>query len=228
MRRLRITPAVRISLGLVLFTTTLVLGAEMLGVFPDPHQAALDLRKKTCESLAVYASLAVQNGDMDAIRSTLKVLKQRNDDIASAALRTSSGTVLVKTGDHDHNWNNADEAASTPHNVQVPIFKGERRWGTFEVSFKAGHSSMLAYLWEKPVFKLLAILIPIAFAGYYLLMKKTLRHLDPSAVVPERVKLALDSLVEGVVLMDHHERIVLANKAFEKNAGEFNQKLMGQ
>ena len=46
MRRPRIAPAVRISLGLALFTMTLLLGAEMLGIFPDPHQAALDLRKK--------------------------------------------------------------------------------------------------------------------------------------------------------------------------------------
>ncbi len=228
MRRLRITPAVRISLGLALFTMTLVLGAEMLGIFPDPHRATLDLRKKTCESLAVYASLAVQDNDMDAIRSTLKVLKKRNDDIESAALRTSTGKVLVEVGDHVHNWDNRDNAASTPNNVQVPIFKGEKRWGTFEVSFKAAKRSVLGDLWEKPVFKLLAILIPFAFLGYYLLMKKTLRHLDPSAVVPERVKLALDSLVEGVVLMDHQERIVLANKAFEKNVGDVNQSLMGQ
>ena len=228
MRRFRIAPAVRISLGLALFTMTLVLGAEMLGVFPDPHKATLDLRKKTCESLAVYASLAVQNSDMDAIRSTLKVLTKRNEDIDSAALRRSSGTIVVQVGDHVHNWNNSTEAASTPNNVQVPIFKGKKRWGTFEVSFKAGKHSLLAYLWEKPVFKLLAVLIPFAFLGYYLLMKKTLRHLDPSAVVPERVKLALDSLVEGVVLMDHQERIVLANKAFEKNVGDVKRSLMGQ
>ncbi len=228
MRRFRITPAVRISLGLALFTMTLVLGTEMLGIFPDPHRATLDLRKKTCESLAVYASLAVQDNDMEAIRSTLKVLKKRNDDIASAALRNATGMVLVEVGDHAHNWDNMDDAASTPNNVQVPIFKGKQRWGTFEVSFKAGKRSILGYLWEKPVFKLLTILIPLAFVGYYLLMKKTLRHLDPSAVVPERVKLALDSLVEGVVLMDHQERIVLANKAFEKNVGDVNRSLMGQ
>ncbi len=228
MRRFRMAPAVRISIGLALFTMTLVLGAEMLGVFPDPHEATLDLRKKTCESLAVYASLAVQTNDMDAIRSTLKVLTKRNDDIDSAALRGSSGAIAVQVGDHFNNWNNTRDAASTPNNVQVPIFKGKQRWGTFEVSFKADKSSLMAYLWEKPVFKLLAILIPFAFLGYYLLMKKTLRHLDPSAVVPERVKLALDSLVEGVVLMDHHERIVLANKAFEENVGHVNRSLLGQ
>ena len=122
MRRLRITPAVRISLGLALFTMTLVLGAEMLGTFPDPHRATLDLRKKTCESLAVYASLAVQDNDMDAIRSTLKVLKKRNDDIESAALRTSTGKVLVEVGDHVHNWDNMDDAASTPTRYRRCVF----------------------------------------------------------------------------------------------------------
>ncbi|MGD8267795.1 MAG: diguanylate cyclase, partial [Desulfobacterales bacterium] len=228
MKRLRMTPAVRISLGLALFTMTLVLGAEMLGVLPDPHQAALELRKKTCESLAVYASLAVQKNDLDAIKTTMRILKQRNEDIVSAALRTSKGRVLVEVGPHALNWHNTEDDASTPTNVMVPIFRGKARWGTFEVSFRPAQTNMLLYLWEKPVVKLLVVLIPLAFIGFYLLMKKTLHHLDPSAVVPERVKVALDSLVEGVVLMDHRERIVMANKAFEKNAGEAQEALMGK
>ena len=228
MKRLRMTPAVRISLGLALFTMTLVLGVEMLGFLPDPHRAALELRKKTCESLAVYASLAVQKGDLDAIQTTMQILKQRNEDIVSAALRTSKGKVLAEVGPHALNWHNTDEDASTPTNVLVPIFKGKKRWGTFEVSFRPEEANLLLYLWEKPVVKLLVLVIPLAFIGFFLLMKKTLHHLDPSAVVPERVKVALDSLVEGVVLMDHRERIVMANKAFEKNAGEAQDVLMGK
>lgn len=228
MRRLRMAPAVRISLGLALFTMTLLLGVEMLGLLPDPHKAVLDVRKKVCESLAVYASLAVQKGDFDAIQSTMNMLKQRNQDIRSVALRTTAGAVLVKVGDHALNWNDAKDASSTPTNVQVPIFKGDARWGTFEVSFQAAHANVLVYLWQKPVIKLIALVIPLAFLGFYLLMKKTLRHLDPSAVVPERVKVALDSLVEGVVLIDHQERIVLANKAFEKNVGDIKASLVGQ
>jgi diguanylate cyclase (GGDEF)-like protein/PAS domain S-box-containing protein len=228
MKRFSIAPDIRISLGLVLFTMTLLMGVDMLGVLPDPNRAVLDLRKKTCESLAVYASLAVQRGDFDAIQKTLDVLKQRNEDILSAALRKSSGTVMAAVGDHERNWNNTHDHSSTPANVQVPILKGDSRWGTFEVSFKAAHANLLASLWAMPVVKLLALVVPFAFLGYYLLMRKTLRHLDPSAVVPERVKVALDSLVEGVVLMDHQERIVLANKAFEKTVGNLNASLMGQ
>ena len=64
MRRLRIAPDIRISIGLVLFTVTLLMSVDMVGVFPDPNKAILDLRKKTCESLAVYASIAVQKGEL--------------------------------------------------------------------------------------------------------------------------------------------------------------------
>ena len=228
MKRFKIAPDLRIAFGLMLFTMTLLLGVDLLGVLPDPDKSALDLRKKTCESLAVYASLAVQKGDLDAIRTTLKVLKDRNEDILSAALRRDSGTVLVEVGDHELHWSNENNEASTPTNVQVPIIKGDSRWGTFEVSFKTMYANLFLSFWGKPVVKLLVFVLPFAFLGFYLLMKKTLRHLDPSAVVPERVKVALDSLVEGVVLMDHQERIVLANKAFEKNAGDFKKSLMGK
>jgi diguanylate cyclase (GGDEF)-like protein/PAS domain S-box-containing protein len=228
MKKFQMAPAVRVSLGLAFFTMTLLLGVEALGILPDPHKATLDLRKKTCESLAVYASLAVQKGELDAIQTTMNVLKQRNEDIVSAALRTTSGKVLVNVGDHQRNWGSTDDATSTPTNVQVPIFKNEVRWGTFEIGFKPAHANVFLFLWGKPAVKLIVIVIPLAFLGFYLLMKKTLRHLDPSAVVPERVKLALDSLVEGVVLMDHQENIVLANKAFEKTAGELDDTLMGQ
>ena len=228
MKRFKIAPDIRIAFGLVLFTITLILSLDMLGVLPDPDKSALDSRKKTCESLAVYASLAVQKGDLNSIKTTLRVLKQRNEDILSAALRRNSGTVLVEVGDHELNWNNEKKDASTPTNVQVPIIKGESRWGTFEVSFKALHSNLLLSFWAKPVVKLLVFILTLGFLGFYLLMKKTLRHLDPSAVVPDRVKVALDSLVEGVVLMDHQERIVLANKAFEDSIIHDKGALLGR
>ncbi len=136
MRPLRMTLAVRISLGLALFTMALLLGVEMVGVLLDPHKAVLDVR-----------NIAHPNG--------------------------------------------------------------------------------LIHLWEAPAVKRIALFIPLAFLGFFLLINKTLRNLDPSAVVPERVKAALDSLVEGVVLINRQERIVLSNKAFEKHMGDFNQCLMG-
>ena len=151
MKQFRINPVIRISLGLSLLTLSLLLGVEMLGVLPDPHKTILDSRKKTCESLAVYASLSIRNGDIKAIQTTLDVVQRRNDDIGSAALRRKDGVILTKIGDHDDYWNNKRDKASTLHNVQVPIFKDGQRWGTFEVSFKALHASVFMSLWNRPI-----------------------------------------------------------------------------
>lgn len=228
MKPLRISPAVRISLGLCLFTITLLMIVEMLGFLPDPQQAILDARKKTCESLAVYASLAIQNGDIHAIQTTMTVMKERNTDILSTALRQKNGRILAVTGDHEHNWQNSEVKTSTLQNVQVPIFRGDERWGNFEVCFKPMHASMLQRIWDLPMVKIMALVIPLGFVGFLMIMKKTLRYLDPSAVVPERVQATLDSLVEGVVLMDSKEKIVLTNKAFQGNLGRDPSSILGR
>ena len=228
MKRIRINPVVRISLGLSIFVMTLLMAVEMLGVSPDPHQQILDSRKKICESLAVYTALAIQKEDFSAIKTTIDVLRERNADILSAALRRQDGMVLVRTGDHERHWDNSNEKVSTLQNVQVPLFNGDRRWGTFEVSFADLRTHWLQRLWDRPLIRILVVILPFAFLGFFLIMKKTLRHLDPTAVVPERVKRTLDSLVEGVILMDQNERIVMTNKAFNENLGSGRTSLLGR
>jgi diguanylate cyclase (GGDEF)-like protein len=45
-------------------------------------------------------------------------------------------------------------------------------------------------------------------------------HLDPTAVIPERVQLAFDVMTEGVVVLDREGRVLLANSAFRALPGE--------
>ena len=61
------------------------------------------------------------------------------------------------------------------------------------------------------------------FVAYWLYLKKALRQLDPSSVIPEHVKAAFESLSEGVVVTDGQERIVLANEAFIKISGHYGR-----
>ena len=50
-------------------------------------------------------------------------------------------------------------------------------------------------------------------AGYYFILKRSLRELDPSRAIPERVKAAFDTLAEGVLILDEQEFVLLANDA---------------
>jgi diguanylate cyclase (GGDEF)-like protein/PAS domain S-box-containing protein len=230
MKRLFMNPVVRLSFGLSLFLMTLLLGLEVLGILPNPQQAILDARKKTCETLAIYGSLAIQESNFNAIQTTIDILKQRNPDILSMALRKENGTVLAVTGDHADHWHETEGKASTEQSVNVPLFmdkEGKVRWGRFEVCFAAMHPDVLHSIWARPMVKLLTLTLPLAFIGFFFIMKRTLRHLDPTAVIPERVKHTLDSLVEGIILMDRNERIVLTNKAFEENFGDGQTSFIG-
>ena len=55
-----------------------------------------------------------------------------------------------------------------------------------------------------------------------------LKHLDPSKAVPQRVRDALDSLAEGLLILDTKNNILLANTAFANVLGTKSEKLVGE
>ena len=54
-----------------------------------------------------------------------------------------------------------------------------------------------------------------------------LEYLDPSQAVPGHVRSALDTLAEGLLVIDGRDRIVLANEAFAAMVGKSPDKLLG-
>jgi diguanylate cyclase (GGDEF)-like protein/PAS domain S-box-containing protein len=110
----------------------------------------------------------------------------------------------------------------------VPLFREGRPWATLEVRFeeRAG-AGLAAALWRRPLVRLLLVIGGAGFLAYLLFLHRSLRHLDPSAVIPARVQTALDVMAEGVVLIDAQERIVLANAAFAQRVGEPATALLG-
>jgi PAS domain S-box-containing protein len=55
-----------------------------------------------------------------------------------------------------------------------------------------------------------------------------LRHLDPSQAIPARVRSALDTIVEGLLIIDLRGRIMLANQAFANVVNERPDELIGR
>jgi diguanylate cyclase (GGDEF)-like protein/PAS domain S-box-containing protein len=225
---LRISPVVRISLGLVLLTVCILLTGDMLGLTPGRTQAVLDARKKFCETIAIQFALAAQKNDLKTIRTSLEVIVERNEDVMSAALRNVDGRILAEAGNHEGQWQLAAGENSSPTHAQVPIYRGSERWGTVEVRFTPVSAGGLEGFLASPLVRLLGFTALAGFISFLFFMRRTLRHLDPSAVVPGRVKAALDVLAEGVVLLDEKERIVLANAAFCAKVEQGPEALLGR
>ena len=97
---MRLSPAVRISLGLISLTISLLLLGKLIGFAPDRTRAILDSRKNLSEALAIQFSAAAQRGDLPLIRETLKSMVVRNNDIKSVAVRSTAGELLAEAGNH--------------------------------------------------------------------------------------------------------------------------------
>lgn len=224
---IKVSPTVRITLGLMLIMISILLLGEMIGIIPNRDKTIIEARKTLSESLAVQYSVAAQKHDIDSIKTSMRILVERNAEVLSAALRSADGRLLAVSGDHSTNWINMTDDQSTPTHAQVPIYQGSRKWGTVEVSFAPLNGNSLLGLHINSLVSMIAFIAVSGFAAFLFFIKKTHQNLDPASVVPYRVKTALDALAEGVLLLDTQGRIMMANSAFAKSVSKSSESLTG-
>ena len=221
------SPVTRISFGLVLLTLSVLVLGDFFGLVPNPRAAVVEGRKKFCETLAVQMSTVAATGDRDSVLKVMHAVVKRNPDVNSTALRGADGNLVVETEGHTGRWEGAHPTKSTPTHARVPIYNKDELWGTVEVSFGGTGDDGWASL-TSPFFKMLLFVAVASYAAYHFFMRKILKHLDPTAVVPSRVKRTLDALAEGVVLLDDRRQIVLANSQFCEHVGASEENVVGQ
>lgn len=220
-------PAMRLAIALALLTACILLTADMFGFTPDEDRLELEARKQISESLAIQFSLMDPIRDIRKIERLIRIVTRRNPAILSTAIRLVSGEVVFESADHARLWQGFDGSKSTSTHVRVPLRQRDRPWGSVELRFSELNSDSLRGYTQKSIFKLLVFFILIGFFVFLVFMLRTLRQLDPSAVIPERVNAAFDTLSEGVLIVDEDEQILLTNKAFADRIGRDAITLMG-
>jgi len=221
-----ILPAMRISFALVSLTVSLLLIADFAGFTPDERQAELRARKLISESLAVQFSILGVNAETQFYRF-LDAIINRDDTILTAGVRNNDGNLVFQVGNHAEQWGNYNSQKSTASNILVPIIKNGKTWRTVELKFAPLSSDIFPGIISASIYKLALFILIFGFFAYLFFILRTLRQLDPSAVVPERVNAAFDTLTEGVLILDEKEQIVLANKAFAEKLGRTSASLLG-
>ena len=224
---MNISPITRISFGLVLITLSVLLVGNLIGLIPDQSILALNARKSTAESLAVQCTLAARNNNINTIKKTMDAIVEMQPEVLSLGLRKLGGDYFTHTKQHGSHWEAPPDKKSTQTHWQIPIFQGGKEWGVLEISF-APLAEFNVFGWKmNPFLALILFAALVSFIGYLIFMKRTLRHLDPTTVMPSRVKYALDILTEGVVIVDKEEKIILANKSFCSKVDKPMEALMG-
>ena len=224
----RVAPIIWISLGLVGLTVSMMLAGDWLvDLVPSRDREISEYRRDFAESLAVQYSTLAGRDQIETVKFAMAEVVKRNPDILSLALRHASGTVVAQVGDHAGAWARPPNDESTLDSLQVPIFSGDQRWGVFQVAFRPTALSETEQFFTDPWVRFLVFVSVVGFVGYFFFLARALGQLDPSGGLPDRVKTTLDSLTQGVVVVDAQDRIVLANSAFCRTVGQPAASLVG-
>ncbi len=216
----RIGATVRIAFGLACLTISVLLVIKTVGLTPDHRDAVVEGRVALAESLAVNYSLFATGENGRAMRAAVDTLVERNPDLVSAAVRDKDGNLLFQSEEHVLNW---EPDAKDSSQVYVPIFRGEHPAGTVELKF---HELSGEWLGD-PFLQQALIIGALSMVAFTFYLRRMLRHLDPSKVVPQHVRDALDTFAEGLLLVDKSSTIVLSNKAFATKCGQAVEDLTG-
>jgi PAS domain S-box-containing protein len=217
----------RLALGLVSILVCVCIGASFLGLFPDKYSAILAGRAAIAEVVAVNSTVFITRSDIRRMEANMQILVSRNEEIMSAAVKTIEGKAEAIIGDHEAQWQDMEEGYSTESQIVVPIWEGDKQWGHIELRFSPiKRQDMWAFFFE-PLTQFIMIVSLFCFLFFKFYLGKMLKQLDPSQAIPDRVRSALDTMAEGLLVLDIKKNIVLANEAFSELVGEVPEKLLG-
>jgi PAS domain S-box-containing protein len=217
-----------IAVGLAFLVASSLLGASFLGLVPDRAGAMREGRAALTESLAISTTAMLARGDARMAESTLRTVVKRNAQLLSAGLRRADGTLALEVGDHQRLWTDPGGQASTDTEMHVPIMAGSTDLGRLELRYAPLHGDGPLGFLQAPLFLLVLAVSLGCSIMFYLYLGKVLRHLDPSEAIPGRVRAALDTLAEGLLVIDRKQNIVLANQSFAALLGCEPDSLLGR
>lgn len=211
-----LSPTSRISLGLVSMLMGLLMVLDLaLKVLPSQRGMEMALREQVGLHLAVQIKAMLNDGrSPEAMQQSMTELVEQSGDILSMGVRKQDGQLVAQTRGHEAQWVSPGIGSSTLSAVIVPLNAEAGKWGQLEVAYRSPWPDNLTGWVMQPNVQMVAILCVTSFIAFYLYLRRVLQHLDPSKAIPERVRMAFDTLTEGLLVLDSQGQVIMANEAF--------------
>jgi PAS domain S-box-containing protein len=224
----RLSSRFHLALGMSALVVTLLLLALFAGLVPDRDGAVRAGRTALAESVAVSATVLLADEDDSRLSQVLGFIVSRHPELVSIGVRRADGQMLLVAGDRNERFDAAANGASTDTHLRVPLLHEGRTWGHAELLFRPVQARGPLGLPLGAPWLLVMVMGALSFTLFYLYLRRMLRHLDPSRVIPGRVRTAFDTLAEGLLVLDPKGSIVLANKAFTDVVATDAERLVGR
>jgi len=224
----RFTTIIQISITLTCLLITMLFMAIGIGLVPNKVRTNIESRHKLCENLAIQFCGVAHENIIYTLESLAPHVIERNKDILSMGFRDADGQLISGTDDHDTNWKPLEDDQSTPTQIQIPIYKGDDLFGMIEIYFAPVYPKTIAAFLHIHYIYFVLFMAVAMFLVTWIYLKRILHYLDPSSVIPGRVKAVLDNLTESVVILDKDEQIIFGNDAFSKTVDEKENGFIGR
>jgi PAS domain S-box-containing protein len=218
---------VLLTFGLVSLVISALLGSLWLGVMPDRGAYHRQSRATLAETVAVSVMLPMNESQDAQAQAILDFVLTRNSELESIGVRNLRKDLLLASGPHAQKWTAREDGKSTEDQLIVPLSNKEGKWGQVELNFKSIPANSILFWHGDERIQLLVLIGLMCSCSFYLYLGRMLKQLDPSRAVPDRVRSALDTLSEAVLLLDTDGNIVLANSAMAVLVAVPREKLMG-
>lgn len=224
---LRIKSAARLALTIGLICASASWLATGLQIIPNPFQPIIDGRIQTTKSVAATVTTFAENQRFHDMQKVLDRVVASNDEIMSIGI-VRQGRYFIEAGPHSriHAKFEGTSLESTENYINVKIISNGFEWGRLELFFQpiqaTGWRSMLVY--PLPMVAFLTCSISL---GTWFVLSRTFKYMNPSNVVPGRVRSAFDTLAEGLMLINNSGEIAHANLAFCKMIDRDMDQLIG-
>ena len=215
----------RLAVGLTSITVTLMLIGGFIGLLPDQQQLRLQGRAEVAEVVAANSTLLLTHADAARMEAVLHQVVRRNPDMVYALIKRESGEEIARVAKTDLPPEIA--ALEILDKVDVPIWSGKEKWGSVELHFTPAYPPGITGFLQQPLVHYITFVSAISFLFFFFYLGRMLKLLDPSQAIPDRVRSALDTMAEGLLVLDARQNIVLANQAFARILGRNAADLVG-
>jgi len=247
------SPRFHIAFGLSSLLTAVVLLSMFLGFVPDRATAVMQGRVGVAEAVSATNSVLLERGDLSGIRGALEFIVDRNPDLNAIELHRTSDDSRVYFGFDEESDDlarytnvavdaseDAAEEEAIPADetqlktslvsgsiVSVPLLRSDIVWGQMHFQYAVPKKTSFFEKVRQSPFSLMAFIGLVSFPMFYFYLGKMLKELNPSAAVPGRVRSALDTIAESLLVLDARSNVVLANAAFAELNGRDADDLLG-
>lgn len=204
----RIRPACRLAIVLAMIVGSNVWLACQLGLVPLPHTQRIQSRVALGRNLTLNVALLAERNRIADIERLANSIVSQNPELQTIRLRRN-GRELLNVGPP---FSNQQLKSSTADHFSFEINDQQRKWGDLDLAFKPIQTDNASGIPDP--FPLVFFMASLTGLLSWIALAQTFRYLDPTKVVPGRVRSALDSLAEGLVLLNKQGTIVHANEAF--------------